>query len=57
MKVINTATGEIIAEITANHSMSIDDVITLMHWTIDVFGNLYDERGWIGYYDDIDLVV
>lgn len=35
MKLIDTATGEIIADITTNHSMSIDDILSLMQYTID----------------------
>ncbi len=35
MKLINTATGEIIADITTNHAMSIDEILSLMDYTID----------------------
>lgn len=56
MKIINTATNETLAEITTNHSMSIDDVIELMGWTMDEDGNLFDENGNIGHYDDIEMI-
>lgn len=56
MKIINTATNETLAEITTNHSMSIDDVIELMGWTMDEDGNLFDESGNIGHYDDLKMI-
>lgn len=57
MKVINTATGETVAEITTNHSMSIDNVIELMDWKIDGEGFLYDENGieCIAHYYDLKM--
>ena len=58
MKIINIATGETVAEITTNHSMSLDDAINLVGeiiapenpWDPDVLigGNLY-------FYDDLDM--
>lgn len=50
MKIINTATGETVAEITTNHSMSLDDAIDLVGKMVDrwdpcspvlIAGNLY----------------
>lgn len=35
MKLIDTVSGEVIADITTNHSMSIDDILSLMKYTID----------------------
>lgn len=58
MKIINTITGETVAEITTNHSMSLDEAINLVGeiippenpWDADVLigGNLY-------FYDDLAM--
>lgn len=58
MKIINTITGETVAEITTNHSMSLDEAINLVGeiitpenpWGPDVLigGNLY-------FYDDLAM--
>ena len=58
MKIINIATGETVAEIAANHSMSLDEAINLVGeiitpenpWDADVLigVNLY-------FYDDLDM--
>lgn len=57
MKIINIATGETVAEITTNHSMSLDDAIDLVGKMVDrwdpcspvlIGGNLYS-------YDDLAL--
>ncbi len=57
MKIINIATGETVAEITTNHSMSLDDAIDLVGEMVDrwdpcspvlIGGNLYS-------YDDLAL--
>lgn len=58
MKIINIATGETVAEITTNHSMTLDEAINLVGeiiptenpWDADVLigGNLY-------FYDDLDM--
>ena len=56
MKIINTATGETLAEITTNHSMSIDDAIKLMEWKMDEGGELFDENGYVGHYDDLEMI-
>ena len=58
MNIINIATGETVAEITTNHSMSLDEAINLVGeiitpenpWDPDVLiaGNLY-------FYDDLDM--
>ena len=50
MKIINIVTGEAIAEITTNHSMTLDDAIDLVGKMVDrwdpcspvlIAGNLY----------------
>lgn len=58
MKIINSVTGETVAEITTNHSMSLDEAINLVGEIITpekpfdaaalIGGNLY-------YYDDLAL--
>lgn len=58
MKIINIITGETVAEITTNHSMSLDEAINLVGeiippetpWDADVLigGNLY-------FYDDLAM--
>ena len=35
MKLIDTATGEIVADVITNRAMSIDDILSLMRYTID----------------------
>ena len=56
MKLINVLNGEVLAEVTTNHSMSIDEVIELMNWQVDGDGNMFDEDGWIGCYEDLEIV-
>lgn len=56
MKIINTATGETVAEIMTNHSMCLDEAINLV-------GEIHPERddecvlidGIWYYYDDLDM--
>ena len=58
MKIINTDTGETVAEITTNHSMSLDEAINLvgeiitpespLYAVVLIAGNLY-------YYDDLAM--
>lgn len=56
MRIINTATGETVAEIMTNHSMSLDEAINLV-------GEIYPERddecvlidGEWYYYEDLDM--
>lgn len=58
MKIINIATGETVAEITTNHSMTLDEAINLVGeiitpenpWDADVLiaGKLY-------FYDDLAM--
>ena len=56
MKIINTTTGEAIAEITTNHSMSIDEAISLMGWTVEDDGELTSDGESVGaYYEDLEM--
>lgn len=43
MKLIDTATGKTVAEITTNHSMTIDEILSLMRFDVDnENGELFD---------------
>ena len=57
MKLINTANGEILADITTNHSMSIDDILDLMKYRVDgESGEVFDgEKPLNAYYEDLDI--
>lgn len=55
MKLINIATGEVIAEIVTNRSMSVDDVIDLFEWRVMADGCVYDEIGYFADYDNIRM--
>ena len=60
MKIINTATNEIVAKILTNHSMTLDEAINLVGEIINP-ENPWDENVLIDgnwyYYDDLDLVL
>lgn len=57
MKLINTATNEVIAEITTNHSMSLDDAIRIFGeiFPANENENVLIDGEWY-YYDDLELV-
>lgn len=52
MKIINIITNEIIAEITTNHSMTLDEALELIGAEINK--NMDDER-WSNGYDNVIL--
>lgn len=56
MKIINKATGETVAEILTNHSMSLDEAISLVG---EIHSDAEEENVEIGgewyYYDDLDM--
>jgi hypothetical protein len=56
MKIINKATGETVATIMTNHSMSLDEAIKLVG---DIYPENEDENVKIGddwyYYEDLDM--
>lgn len=60
MKIINTATGETVAEIITNHSMTLDEAISLVGEIINP-EDPCDENvvidGEMYYYDDLDMAV
>lgn len=43
MKLIDTETNVLVADIITNHSMCIDEVLELMRITVDDEGQLFDE--------------
>lgn len=45
MKLFDRETNETIAAIITNHSMSIDDALNLMHYTVDEEGQIVTEDG------------
>lgn len=50
MKIINTATNEIIGEIITNHSMTLDEAIECIGG--EIINNMDDER-WSDDYDNV----
>ena len=56
MKIINKATGETVATIMTNHSMSLDEAIKLVG---DIYPENEEENVKIGddwyYYEDLDM--
>lgn len=57
MKIIDKENGQVVAEIVTNHSMTIDEAIDCMGWTVNDEGEIIDDEGnhtnvW---YDYIDL--
>ena len=58
MQLINTVNGEIIVNVMTNHSMSIDDILSLMRYTVDEDGQIMDgETQLNAYYEDLDTVL
>lgn len=55
MKLINTATGEVIAEITTNHSISLDDAIRIFGEIFPANENVLINGQWY-YWEDLDLI-
>lgn len=58
MKLIDRETGAVIADIITNHSMSIDDALQLMRYSVTEDGQIRDDdsgellNAW---YDDLDM--
>lgn len=56
MKLYDKSTGAVIADIMANHSMSIDDCLDLMKYSVDDSGQVYDSDSgekFNAWYDDL----
>ena len=58
MKLYDRETNETIATIMTNHSMSIDDALALMRYTLDDEGQIVTETGELlnAWYDNLDMV-
>ena len=59
MKLIDTQTGTLVADIMTNHSMCIDEMLALMRITVLDDGQLHDEDDDVdldAWYDDLDIV-
>ena len=58
MKLIDTKTNEIVADIITNHSMCIDEILNLMDITVNDDGQLVDDNGSEinAFYDDLEMI-
>ena len=59
MKLIDKKTNEVIADIVTNHSMSIDECLSLMNYTVNEDGQIYDVDNAVelsAWYDDLEMV-
>ena len=57
MKLFDRETNETIATIITNNSMSIDDALNLMHYTLDDEGQIVTEDGNLlnAWYDNLEM--
>lgn len=57
MKLFDRETNETIATIITNHSMSIDDALNLMHYTVDEEGQIVTEDGELlnAWFENLDM--
>ena len=57
MKLFDRETNETIATIITTNSMSIDDALNLMHYTIDEEGQIVAEDGNLlnAWYDNLEI--
>ena len=57
MKLYDCNTGEVIADITTNHSLSIDEALELMGYTVDEDGQILDDYSNLlnAWYDDLRM--
>lgn len=58
MKLIDTKTNEIVADIITNHSMCTDEILSLMDITVNDEGQLVHENGSEinAWYDDLEMI-
>lgn len=54
MKIWDKVTGECMAEIITNHSMSIDEVVEFMGWHINTEDDERDDGVWV---EDLEMDV
>lgn len=57
MKLFDRETNETIATIITNNSMSIDDALNLMHYTVDDEGQIVTEDSELlnAWYDNLEM--
>ena len=58
MKLFDKTTGETIADIVTNHSMSVDEALDLMRYTVTDEGQIQDtDTGELlnAWYDDLEM--
>ena len=59
MKIVDRTSGTVVCDIMTNHSMSIDDALSLMRISVTDDGQLHDDDtdtlldAW---YDDLDMI-
>ena len=58
MKLIDTKTNEIVADIITNHSMCIDEILNLMDITVNDDGQFVDDNGAEinAWYEDLEMI-
>lgn len=58
MKLIDTKTNEIVANIITNRSMCIDEILNLMDISVNDEGQLVDDNGYEinAWYDDLEMI-
>lgn len=58
MKLIDTKTNEIVADIITNHSMCIGEILNLMDITVNDEGQLVDDNGSEinAWYYDLEMI-
>ena len=57
MKLFDRETNETIATIITNNSMSIDDALNLMHYTVDAEGQIVTEHSELlnAWYENLEM--
>lgn len=53
MKIVNRITGETLTEIITNHSMTIEEAVSLMQWHINTPEDERDDGVWV---EDLEMV-
>lgn len=58
MLLLDTNTNEIVADIITNHSLCIDEILSLMDISVDFEGQLVDSNGSRinAWYEDLEMI-
>lgn len=59
MKLYDKSTGVVIADIITNHGMTIDEALSLMRFSIDDEGQIFDDDNGVyldAWYDDLEML-